>query len=149
MSRMHCNRFPKIKKNNGKFPHMHCTCSLEIKQIQVYNLAVWRLIVVYYNLLLLRYYKTNVSVGSWHRLVNVALIPRFLDAGWRGWPPRFHTVVTCAHRAVWCGLGIFPSTSSVILSDCGRAAAQLALAKSIETCRARMVVLCCYRMLIK
>ena len=67
---------------------------------------------------------TSWLVGSWHRLVNVALIPRFLDAGWRGWPPRFHTVVTCAHRAVWCGLGIFPSTSSVILSDCGRAAAR-------------------------
>ena len=63
-------------------------------------------------------------VGSWHRLVNVALIPRFLDAGWRGWPPRFHTLVTCAHRVVWCGFGIFPSTSSVILSDCGRAAAR-------------------------
>ena len=46
-------------------------------------------------------------VGSWHRSVNVAFIPRFLDAGGRGWPPRFHTVVTCAHRAVCAALVLF------------------------------------------
>ena len=47
-------------------------------------------------------------VGSWHRSINVAFIPRFLDAGGRGWPPRLHTVVTCAHRAGCAALVLFP-----------------------------------------
>ena len=50
---------------------------------------------------------TWIFVGSWHRSINVAFIPRFLDAGGRGWPPRFHTVVTCAHRAVCAALVLF------------------------------------------
>ena len=48
------------------------------------------------------------SVGSWHCSINVAFIPSLLDAGGWGWPPRFHTVVTCAQKAMCAALVFFP-----------------------------------------
>ena len=79
----------------------------------------------------------------------MAVSPSLLDAGGGGvgMTASFPYLGDGCTNCNVCGLGIFPALQA--LHSATTDVPLLALAKSIETCRAWEVVLCCYRMLIK